>query len=166
MGAERSISEASNERYHWAAQRLMMKPSPTSIADVGCGLQADRLWELLPRRLVVGVDISLSAKPVATPFVLANAEVQRFSGFDAVVCLEALSHFIDPYTWIKNLDVPEVVLSMPTTPSRSVYEWRKHDIPEGVFREMLEPKWRVVAEFRQEISSTEGYVTLHGIRYR
>jgi SAM-dependent methyltransferase len=155
------------ERYEWAAEqlekRLMWENSGPLIADVGCGLGygvkilTDRLGDapvVEPVPQVVGFDISRVALEYAeqyypAPFVVCNVELQTFSGWDAVVCLEAFSHFIDPYTWLKNLDVPHVIVSQPIIKSRDVYPWRKHEIPPDDFRSMFVPKWKIVDELVQ-----------------
>ena len=148
------------ERYGWAADRI--EPG-LLVADAACGYGYGT--EILYSREipVVGFDVSREAmfakRKWCVPFVVCNVELQTFSGFDCVVCLEALSHFIDPYAWLKNLDVPHLIVSMPTIPSKHIYPWRKHEIPEAELREWLTPKWEIKDEFRQA-----RYLTLYGAR--
>lgn len=163
---ERNESELGTERYVWALKQLDM-PLLT-IADVGCGLGYGSAI-LRQKHFVVGLDISRDAIAQASlnypgPYLVANAEAQNFSGFDCVVCLECLSHMVDPYTWIKNLDVPRVVISAPLTPSSAIYPWRKHDIPSDVFKAMFSPMWMIADTFLQEPSGTERYLTIYAVR--
>lgn len=158
----RDGGELPTERYVWASNLM---DSCKQIADVGCGFGYGT-HILRKHYLAVGIDISrealdYAAKKYPGPYVLANAEVNTFAGFDGVVCLEALSHMLDPYTWIKNLAVKEIVISAPLTPSTAIYPWRKHDIPPEMFRSMFTPKWQILNEFSQDASPTERYLTVH-----
>lgn len=162
---ERSEAAASYSRYSWAGQAI---PRGLRVADVGCGIGFGTDM-LATRHIVVGIDASHGAIEEATRrfrslFIVGNAEAQSFRGFDAVVCLETISHMIDPAAWLKRLDVPRLIVSAPTTPSRRIYPWRKHDIPEPELREMIEPKWIICDEFRQHASEQEQYVTLYAQR--
>lgn len=161
----RDQTDIAAARYVWAADRL---PSLSRVVDVGCGYGYGSAI-LRQHHLVVGVDIAREAIAYAAQrypgmYVMANAEVQTFAGFDAVVCLEALSHMLDPYGWIKNLEVPHLVVSAPLTPSMAVYPWRKHDIPPEMFRSLVTPRWTIQDEFRQGVSPTEVYLTFYATR--
>lgn len=165
LPAERRETANSHSRYSWAAAAL---PKGCKVADVGCGLGFG-LQILQHRHAVVGIDVTREAIERATVehkglYILANAEIQTFRGFDAVVCLESLSHFIDPYAWLKGLEVQHLVISAPTTPSKRIYPWRKHDIPESDLRQMIEPRWMIVDEFRQVSTPEEQYLTLYARR--
>jgi SAM-dependent methyltransferase len=157
MDALLEKNEVALERYRWVSRLVDSDDKFYMIADVGCGpgYGASMIYQYSMGTVVIGFDVSREAQKHAAkhyreiPVILCNAEAQTFVGFSLVVCLEALSHFIDPYTWIKNLDVPRIVLSMPLIKSKSVYPWRKHEIPEAVFREMIEPKWKIKDELRQ-----------------
>lgn len=161
----RDSSELSAARYAWAGEHL---PPLSQIADVGCGYGYGAAM-LREKHIVVGVDIAREAIAYAAErypgmYVIANAEAQTFAGFDVVVCLECLSHMLDPYAWIKNLEVPRLVISAPLTPSTAVYPWRKHDIPGEMFRNMFTPKWQIRDEMTQEASPTEVYMTVYATR--
>lgn len=154
------------ERYRWASSKL----KGVYVADVCCGFGYGTalLRGFANERVVVGVDIDLEAinyAQISYPglYLLANAETQNFKGFDAVVCLEGISHMIDPYAWLKNLDVPELVVSAPLTPSKNWYPWRKHDIEPQALYEMFTPKWEIVDRMRQRRGggSTTEYVTIY-----
>lgn len=166
LPAERKdAAELPSERYVWASAQL---PAASQVADVACGYGYGSAI-LRQRHLVVGVDIQREAIAYAVArypgmYVVANAEAQSFAGFDAVVCLEALSHMLDPYCWIKNLDVTHLVISMPLTPSMGIYPWRKHEIPDEMFRSMLTPRWEIQNELRQQSTPTEAYLTIYARR--
>lgn len=160
----RDQSEIAATRYRWACERL----ESCHVADVGCGYGYGSAI-LRQRHITVGIDISRAALAYAAQrypgmYVLANAEAQNFAGFDAVVCLEALSHMLDPYGWIKNLDVSKIVVSAPLTPSASIYPWRKHDIPPEMFRSLFTPRWTIHDELSQTASDTEIYLTIYASR--
>ncbi len=143
------------ERYRWAVERVH-----GVVVDVGCGCGYGTSI-LREKAITVGVDVSEGGITYARvhypgPYIVANCEVQTFEGFDVVVCMEALSHFIDPYAWLKRLKVREIIVSSPTIPSKDAYPWRKHDIPEWAFEEMLTPKWEIIGRLEQE-----NYLVLH-----
>lgn len=155
------------ERYQWATRW-----AEGHVVDAGCGCgygcellrraQAVSHDNYTGRQIlsVVGVDVSQEAIRYAQehypgPYIVANCETQSFKGFDTVVCLEALSHFLDPFAWLKQLDVPRVIISAPMTPSKAVYPWRKWDIPPVDFRELFTPRWKIRDVLKQKTSGAE-----------
>jgi len=134
------------ERYEWAATKV----ADLLVADAACGLGYGAAILDKQASCAIGFDASAEAIVPTIPFVHCNVEAQTFRGFDAVVCLEALSHFIDPLSWMKGLDVPVVVLSMPIVPSMAVYPWRKHEFTVEQFENMIEPKWTIRDRLQQK----------------
>jgi len=160
---ERDDTAISRERYTWVAACLDDRQRLIAEVGVGLGFGAEILSD--HGHWIVGIDISdtLTAEHQDLPVIICNAEANTFRGFDTVVCLEVISHMIDPYSWLKRLEVPELIVSMPTTPSKAIYPWRKHEIPEAMLREMIEPKWQIKSEFAQNRYQTgvPCYLTIH-----
>jgi 2-polyprenyl-3-methyl-5-hydroxy-6-metoxy-1,4-benzoquinol methylase len=117
------------------------------VADVGCGEGYGMTILERAGHRVVGFDVRRPQAPRGVPIVVCNCEMNTFEGFHAVVCLETIEHFIDPYAWLKNVNVQHLVLSTPITPSKDLNPWHKHDISREMLVEMLRPKWIIEEEW-------------------
>ena len=113
---------------------------------------------------VIGFDISKEAihysrENYPGTYVLANIENQTFEGFDTLVCLETLEHLLDPYVFIKNLNVPNLIISTTTTETKGYEdEWHKVTLTVEELKNMLTPKFKIVDEFHQTDGGDEYHI--------
>jgi SAM-dependent methyltransferase len=156
-------------RYEWAADWLCNSHNDLElVADVACGFGygTSILGTILENIEVIGFDIGLEAIEYARrqypgwPYVVANVEANTFEGFDAVVCLEALSHFDQPVAWLRELSVKHLIISAPMIPSKKIYPYRRHDIPIEEFQRMVSDRWKIIDKLNQR----DRYLTLYGVR--
>jgi SAM-dependent methyltransferase len=154
------------ERYKFAID--CMTQGVDWVADVGCGCGYGTwvIWHADVAPLVVGMDNSLDAIKYAEGhypgpmYYVGDAHDHTWPRFDMVVCLEAMSHFTDPWTWLAGLEVPRIVVSAPLIPSTNVYKYRKHDIAPADYRAMVAERWNI----RGELEQRGRYLTLYGVR--
>lgn len=154
------------ERYRFACD--VLSPGMT-VGDMGCGLGYGSKM-LRDRGMdVIGLDNSEEAVEYARlnypgTYIVCDLDKDDAGllSFDAVVCLEALCHLNNPVEFLDRLTAGEVVISAPIDPNpNDGYIYRKHHLSEAQFRGMIEKKWRIVRELRQNVGSGEQYLVVH-----
>lgn len=152
-------------RYEWAA---LMLGRNKLIGDLGCGMGGGSKILRDAQNRVIGVDNSPEAVEYAKfeykgDYLVGDMDKDDFNifNFDAVVCLEALCHIVDPARFLHKLNVPEIVVSAPIDPNpNDGYHFRKHHLSEEKFKKMLY-KWEIVDELWQKVGPGENYLVIY-----
>lgn len=151
------------ERYSFACRQLI----DIYIADAGCGMGYGTYMLQSAKNRVIGIDISKEAIKYAVSqyhiaALVGNIEKMDFTGFDAVVCLEALCHLQKPLEFLKHIQTKKVIISAPIDPNPDDgYKYRLWNISESEFRGWLS-KWTIIDELLQS-DGGQKYLTLYGI---
>jgi len=149
------------EKYEFACKHL--KGKLVADAASGCGYGTKMLSK---ENKVIGFDISTEAINYAKEnyggaYIQCDISRQTFGGFDALVSIETLEHLLDPYIFLKNLEVPELVISTTVWDGSTVHdEWHKHNFTKEQFREMLQPKFQIIEEIEHK-DGAEEYLTIY-----
>lgn len=119
------------ERYRWAARRI----TGHRVANAACGSNFGTPMLDAGHREVTGFDQGLAQSIKAREkgygvITIANIEELSFEGFDTLVCIETLEHLKEPWTFLENLRVSELVLTTPIVPTKHENPHHLHDFTE------------------------------------
>lgn len=150
------------QRYKFAAECVC---GSKKILDVACGMGYGTSILKGINNIIAGIDKSKEAIEYAkinypmAEYKVVDVEKDEFdySVFDAVVCLEVLSHLERPREFINKLKVKELVISSPINPNpNDGYKYRLHNLNEFLLREMLKD-WDIL----KVLSQKDKYLVLY-----
>lgn len=131
------------------------------IVDCGCGMGYGTKMMETSGHYVIGVDyskeaIDYSSENYGGNFQVLDLENDKLPESDVVVCLECLCHLKDPKGFIDKIKAKEIVVSSPINPNpNDGYPWRKHNLKEREFKDLLKG-WTIINELKQK-----GYLTIY-----